>query len=132
MEKENLKAYIVYDKWYAEGSIVVWAETSGKAKSKGLYHDNMDGFEYTDLRAYRMKDFDKYVESKHIPIAELLANGWWFYCADCGAEQINQNDVENGEAFIINKDYDREDFVKGNVICKKCYERLNNGLEKML
>lgn len=132
MDNGKLKAYIVCDKWGDAGSIVVWAETPGKAKSQALYNDIFDGYEFTELRLDRVKDFDKYAESKHIPIAELLANGWWFYCADCGAEPINQNDVENGEAFIINKDYDREDFVKGNVICKKCYERLNNDLEKML
>lgn len=34
MSKGKLKAYIVSDKWNDAGSTVVWAETSGKAKSQ--------------------------------------------------------------------------------------------------
>ena len=60
----KLKAYIVNDKWNDAGSIVVWAETSGKAKSNALYNDVFDGYEYTELRTKRVKDFDKYADTK--------------------------------------------------------------------
>lgn len=110
-----LKAYIVEDKWF-EYSIVVFAETSGKARSEAIYNDCFDSSEYIDLRAKRMKEWDKYSETKKIPIAELLACGWWFSCDFC-AKQIYQEDVDDGNAFII----DGEDsFVSGRVICKEC------------
>lgn len=124
--ENKLKAYVISDVYCgADGSIIVWAETAGKAKSKALYDDLFDNYEYTELRAERIKDFDKYSETKHIPISELLSYGWWFYCANCCKDmRLSEDDVNNGNAFIVDEDYEREDFVKGNVICKECYKKL--------
>lgn len=34
MEKGKLKAYIVTSQWNENGDLIIWAESSGKAKSK--------------------------------------------------------------------------------------------------
>lgn len=44
MEKEKLKAYIVSDKWNDAGSIVVWAETSGKAKALRIIKQSIEKY----------------------------------------------------------------------------------------
>lgn len=121
-QEKKIKAYIVSDKWL-EYSVVVFAETSGKAKSDALYYDefsNTDS-EYIDLRAKRMKEWDKYSETKKIPIAEMLKNGWWFYCDGYCGRQLSEDDIISGDAVIIEDE--RNDFVKGNVICKECLKK---------
>ena len=55
-----MKAYRVYDQecYY---SVVVFAETPSKAKSYTYNHlDDLDGADYIDLRARRLKYLDKY------------------------------------------------------------------------
>lgn len=124
MEKEKLKAYIVRDNMSEAGSIIVWAETSGKAKAQALYDDIFDGWEYQELRANRAPDFDKYAESKKVPIQELLKMSWYFSCKKCGEECLDQDSIDNGEAFIIDSDYCASDFVKGSLICAYCKKQL--------
>ena len=118
----NKKAYIVSDKWN-ENSTVIFAESVGKAKSEALYEDEFSwhDYEYTELRARRMKEWDKYAESKKIPIMELLKNGWWFYCDGYCGRQLSEDDIISGDAVIIEDE--RNDFVKGNVICKECLKK---------
>lgn len=116
------KAYIVSDKWN-DNSTVVFAESVGKAKSEALTDAEFSWFDYTfvELRARRMKEWDKYAESKKIPIMELLKNGWWFYCDGYCGRQLNEDDIISGDAVIIEDE--RNDFVKGNIICKECLKK---------
>lgn len=123
MGKEKLKAYIVSDKWNDAGSIIVWAKTSGKAKAQALYNDIFDNYEFTELRTDRVKDFDKYADSKKVPIQELLNMSWWFSCCECVKEHLDQDSIDNGEAFIIDSD-ERDDFVLGTIICAECKKKL--------
>lgn len=123
MKKGKLKAYIVSDKWNDAGSIIVWAETSGKAKVEALRNDIFDNYEFTEMRVNRIKDFDKYAESKKVPIQELLNRCWWFCCCECLKEHLDQDSIDNGEAFIINSD-ERDDFVLGTIICADCKKKL--------
>ena len=120
----KLKAYIVNDKWNDAGSIVVWAETRGKAKSNALYNDVFDGCEYTELRTERVKDFDKYADTKKVPIQELLNMSCWFSCRKCGEEYLDYDKIADDEAFIDDVDYSNNDFVKGSVICAECKKKL--------
>lgn len=124
MGKEKLKAYIVSDKWNEAGSIVVWAETSGKAKAAALYRDELDSVDYIDIRVNRAPDFDKYAESKKVPIQELLNIGWWFYCSGLCSREISQDDIDAKEAFIIDDQKGFNTFVKGDVICAECKKKL--------
>lgn len=124
MEKGKLKAYIVCDKWGDAGSIVVWAETPGKAKSQALYNDIFDGYEFTELRLDRVKDFDKYADTKKVPVQDLLNMSWWFCCAQCLKEHLDQDDIDEGNAFIDEDGGDPCDFVKGAVICAECKKKL--------
>lgn len=123
MVKGKLKAYIVNDKWNDAGSIITWAETSGKAKALALYDDIFSNCEYTELRAERSKYFDKYADSKKIPIRELLDRTWWFGCCKCNKEQLDQDSIDNGEAFIDETE-DACEFVKGAVICAECKKKI--------
>ncbi len=125
MGKEKLKAYTVCDKWNDAGSIIVWAESSGKAKSQSLYNDIFDGYEFTDLRVCREPDFDKYAESKKVPIQELLDRCWWFCCCECLKDHLGQDSIDNGDAFIIERD-ERDDFVLGTIICADCKKKEDN------
>lgn len=117
-----LKAYCVSDKYSDAGTVIVWAETSGKAKAEALYEDIFDNYEFTELRTQRIPAFDKYEKSKKIPIQELLNMSWWFCCCECGKEHLDQDSVDEGEAFIIEGD-EREDFVLGTLICAKCKKK---------
>lgn len=123
MEKKKLKAYIVCDKWNEAGAIIIWAETSGKAKAKALYDDIFDNYEYTELRVKRAPDFDKYAESKKVPIQELLNMSWYFCCCECLKEHLDQDSIDSGEAFIIESD-ERDDFILGTMICAECKKKL--------
>ncbi len=119
--KRKLKAYLIVDKYYSnESQEIVFAETAGLAKAKGLASGNFDDYSFTELRAERQKCFDKYSEKQLIPIKELLERGWWFYCAGCGSVQINEDDIEDGNAFIGSYEDEYHDFVKGTVICDAC------------
>ena len=116
------KAYIVSDKWN-DNSTVVFAESVGKAKSEALCDAEFSWFDYTfvELRASRMKEWDKYAETKKIPISELLKQGWWFECKGC-SKQITEDDIISGDAVIY--DEQRKDFVQGGVMCKQCAKKV--------
>jgi len=121
-ENIKVKAYIVSDKWNDAGSIVIWAETSGKAKAQALYNDIFDNSEFTELRTQRVKDFDKYAESKKVPIQKLLNMYWWFSCCECLKDHLDKDSIDNEEAFIIDSD-ERDDFVLGTIICAECKKK---------
>ena len=124
MEKGKLKAYIVTSQWNENGDLIIWAESSGKAKASAINSWEFHGNDYTDLRAKRIKDFDKYADSKKVPIEELLKLGWCFYCGGlCGAE-ITQDNVDAKEAFVARRREDFNDFVDGDVYCDRCKAKL--------
>lgn len=121
MQNGKLKAYIVQDQ-LCEHFSVTFAETSGKAKSNEINTWEFNDCEYTDLRAQRVKSWDKYADSKKIPVTELLNKCWWFECKQCRS-QITQDEIDDGKAFI-DESSDACDFVKGNVICAECKKKL--------
>ena len=116
----KLKAYIVSDT-LCENFSVTFAETSGQAKANVINTWDFSDCEYTALRTQRKKEWDKYADSKKIPVAELLKNCWWFECKGGCGKQIMEDDIISGDAIII--DEERNDFVQGGVICKECAER---------
>lgn len=117
-EKESLKAYIVED-IYREYQRIEWATSAGKAKAKASYSDEFYSTYYVDLRAKRIKEFDKYSDTKKVPIKELLELNWWFYCSGMCCSELNIDDLNNGNAILI-EDTRICDFVKGDIICKQC------------
>lgn len=126
MTKGKLKAYIVTSQWNENGDLIIWAESSGKAKASAINSWEFDTCDYIDLRAKRIKDFDKYADSKKVPIEELLERGWWFYCDNCGCENLTIEDVQNGEAFITDKENSNE--IQGGIICAECKKKLEERL----
>lgn len=128
-----LKAYQVSDKDYYNGSTIVWAENPNKAKLEGMKDDIFDMCEYVEMRAKRIPKFDKYADTKKIPIQELLDDCWWFGCDICGTDHLDIDSVHNGEAFIVTeKDtlYTPAKFVDGVLICAKCKRRLEENESK--
>ena len=57
-----MKAYNVYSNYIDEYTVIIFAESAGKAKSFALNHtdefNRWDGNEFTDLRARRRKEVD--------------------------------------------------------------------------
>ena len=87
----NIKAYAWDDEDYG-GSYFVWTTTPGKAKALlAAEHDR----EFTEIRVYRVPWADKYGDNKIIPAKELLSNGWWLYCSNCGTR------VQNDTATVL-------------------------------
>ena len=96
-----MKAWIVSDNSGECGSIIVFAETRGKAKHYALRQDEFDGCEYTDLWARRFKDFDNkyhgHAEADwydpETRITLVRDYGWTcidyecYYCENCPAKQ---------------------------------------------
>lgn len=101
----KIKAYAWDDEDYG-GSYFVWTTTPGKAKALlASEHDR----EFTEMRVYRVPWADKYSESKIIPAKELLSNGWWLYCSNCGTR------VQNDTATVLDE---------VEVLCDECAKEL--------
>lgn len=104
--KMKIKAYAWDDEDYG-GSYFVWTTTPGKAKALlASEHDR----EFTEMRVYRVPWADKYGDNKIIPAKELLSNGWWLYCSNCGTR------VQNDTATVL-------DAVE--VLCDECAKDWN-------
>ena len=103
-----MKAWIV-NKTNDYGSIVVYAETRGKAIKKALGEDEVEDCIWTELYAHRFKEFDKYYkEGQDIAdwddpeIRTILVKdyGWTceepsFECNTCKARQYCRWEAEN-------------------------------------
>ena len=59
-----MKAWTVSDYKGEYGSEIVFAETRGKAKKLCYRTDNFDDVEWTELRARRFPQYDKYYDGK--------------------------------------------------------------------
>ena len=60
-----MKAYSVTDRNGDSGfSIIVFAETAGKAKAYGARHDDFDSFDFTEIRVNRCKALDKFYDGR--------------------------------------------------------------------
>ena len=93
-----------------EFSVVVFAETRGKARASGASQDGM--YDYIDYGVKRSPEFDKYAEQSYVPISALLENGWWYECLGCRA-RIIQDCLIDGSAEMID----------GYPYCTRCAEK---------
>ena len=96
-----MKAWIVDDKDYYNGSVILFAETRGKALAYAVNMDEFDGAEWIDLRARRFKGFDKYYKGyteldwydDEIRLTLVKDFGWAceeadsIWCEECVAKQ---------------------------------------------
>lgn len=122
-----LKAYLIVDKYYSnEEQVIVFAETQGKAKVKGLESGSFYDYHFTELKAERKKEFDRYSDTQKIPIKELLDQSWWFCCKYCSKDHLDEDSIQEGEAFVSDETMD-DDFVQGSIICKDCHKKINGG-----
>ena len=55
-----MKAWIVQDKNYYDGSVILFTETRGKARAYALTMDEFYGAEFTDISVRRFEEMDKY------------------------------------------------------------------------
>ena len=74
--------------------IVVFAETKGKAKAYLMNQDFFDGYDFTEIKVYRAKQFDAayrgYTKMDWLDATDRIAmvkDGW--YCID-----VNRDDCE--------------------------------------
>ena len=97
-----MKAWTVSDNNGEYGTVIVFAETRGKAKALCLHDDAFGDCEYTDLRVNRFKDYDKYYSGEAKPdfwldeehrVRLVRDYGWSCvdriesYCEDCPAKE---------------------------------------------
>lgn len=97
-----MKAWVVSDKDYTTGSVIVYAETRGKAIAFCMHDEPFEYYEFTELRATRLKEFDQYYDGKAMPdiwwnlehrIRLVKDYGWSCmegiddYCDDCPAKE---------------------------------------------
>lgn len=74
-----IKGYVVSENVGYETSVLVFAETANQAKSIANTREEMDSFDYIDLRANRAKFADGHENDDESDLRMLLIrNGWWF------------------------------------------------------
>ena len=104
-----MKAWLVSDYNCDYGTEMVYAETRGKAKALCMWDDTFEDCEWTQLRACRFKEYDKYYNGKAKPdfwfdnehrIRLVRDYGWSCvekyesYCDDCPARKWCLEDDE--------------------------------------
>jgi hypothetical protein len=108
--KKILKAY-EWDNEIDGYSMIVYAETVGKAKYEVMNEESQDNF--TDIRVKRMPWADKYAGGK-IPAEEYISHGWWMPCANpkCGNDHLDEESLSKGAGIIDHKIYCPECYLK--------------------
>lgn len=93
-----LKAYVVSDRNDYDPSVLVFAESANKAKSKGKCREELDGIEYVSLRATRAKYADGYENATDRELMILnIQNGWWYEIGGVRIDADNLGEVlDNG------------------------------------
>lgn len=91
----TLKAYAVLENNENTGGIV-FAKHAVTARRQGA-NEYADGeFEYVTCR--RAKWADRYAETREVPIAGMIENGWHFECGSCGtridSDMLWERDLE--------------------------------------
>lgn len=108
MSDKKLKAY-QWDDELEGTSIIVYAETAGKARSE-IADSNDSGLRFTEIRVYRAPWADEYGDWNKIPPEVLLDHGWYLPCCCCGKYAVDDEDVT---------------VVGGKVYCRDCYKEMN-------
>lgn len=96
-----LKAFKISSQW-ADGQMIVFAPTAGKAKSMALDSDSLafDGCEYMELKAIRCKKADAYATDQRCLTMDTESEqriyqslGWFEYeattCDGCGEYEFS-------------------------------------------
>lgn len=92
-----MKAWIVREKWGEGSSVIVFAETRGKARSEGASELDRD---YMEVSINREARYDQYADKGEVPLEVLLKDGWWWTCKECD-RQVTQVDIDYKGAKII-------------------------------
>src|SRR5665647_2788090 len=79
-------------------SIVVFADTRGKARANGAREEGM--YDFTEYSVTRSPTFDKFSGQGIVPIEALLQAGWWVECDGC-ERHLHQDCINDGSAVMI-------------------------------
>ena len=96
-------------------------ETFPEFTAKQNYYDI-----YMMSRGKRIPQFDKYYQTKRIPIKELMKAGFTYSCAYCHKDKFGIEDYENNRCFIMEGDGFVNPFTQGVILCYNCYKKLLN------
>lgn len=133
VQKEH-RAYRIVYKNHPELFYLAFKHSRESAKyESAMYFRNMmnpfftgEGYreEMLNSRAYRLRELDKYAfEDCRVPIPELLRSvDVSMPCSVCG-KSISYEDLENKHAFIIEGEGNTAPFIRGHLLCHKCYKR---------
>lgn len=92
-------------------SIIVWAETRGKAKTSAMKETDYD-MDYVDIRPRRAKWADGYSDMDDIPTEVYLENGWCWPCSECDCMMF-KGDIGG--------------YVDGEPVCTECWGEIGGG-----
>lgn len=85
---------------------------------------------YTEARAIRHAELDKYYVEKKVPIPEIMKLGASFPCSICGKENFTLKEYEGKRCYIVEGEGDVNTFTKGYVLCYNCYKNYLSSIEK--
>lgn len=118
---------------------LVFAKNKDKAKGiatkyfKENFHPDFVGkgwrTQHLKSRTKVIPEFKKYSQTGKVPIPDLMKIlNLTFPCLCCHDHNFNYQDYENGKCYVIEDDgYDLNDFTKGYVLCRECYNIINKG-----
>lgn len=132
-EKKKVRAYAVTCKDEPDLFFIAFAETEDKAKGdmvkyfKQNFHPSFMKSAslkiYPSIRRKRIPEFDKYSETKKVPVEELLKYGLTIPCSYCGRKEFTYEDLDNHRCFIIEGEGDINIYTQGSIACYDCYSK---------
>jgi hypothetical protein len=79
---------------------------------------------YMMSRGKRVPQFDKYYETKRVPIKELMKIGFTYSCAFCHNHRFNLEDYDNYKCYVVEGENTLNPFTNGILLCYNCYKKL--------
>ena len=120
--------------------IIYLAFAKNKDKAKGIatkyfkenFHPDFVGkgwrTQHLKSRTKVIPEFKKYSLTGKVPIPDLMKYlNLTFPCSCCNQHNFNYEDYENGKCYVMEDDFDLNDFTKGYVLCRECYRELTKG-----
>lgn len=80
---------------------------------------------YIQMRVRRVPEFDKYIETRLIPILEQLKYGVSYRCSHCGKKHYyTYEDYEDNRCYIVKDGYNVNEFTEGYLVCNSCFRKI--------
>ena len=131
---ESIKAFLVSNVDFPQYIYVAFCETRERARAESISYVIRNFYPFTaydkcpvkfaKARAKRLPDFDKYRDTKRIPVLELLKAGFELPCSICGKQKFNYGDYVARRCFIVEGEGNANEYTDGLLACSYCYNQL--------